>query len=54
MNDKERAAFAEMLAALRHAAEAMLWHDAEEFELNGKTAGAFVRLAIAKAEAVQP
>lgn len=40
---------AEMLAALRHAQEALAWYGAEKFEENGKLVGDVVRDAIAKA-----
>lgn len=42
---------ANMLAALKHAQEALFWYDAERFEMNGgDPVGAVVAAAIAKAE----
>lgn len=40
----------EMLIALKHAQEALFWHQAEDFEIDGKTAGEVVRAAIQLAE----
>jgi hypothetical protein len=43
------AAAPDMLAALLHAQEAVLWYGAEEFEIGGKNLGDVLRAAIAKA-----
>lgn len=48
------AAAPELLAALRHAQEALFWHKAEAFEEGGITVGERVRAAIAKATGEKP